>query len=507
MNRTAGVLLPVSCLPGKYGIGSFSKEAYDFVDFLSAAGQTYWQIIPMNPPNHLQAYDTPYQSFSAFAGNPYFISIEKLTEEGLLTPEEADAADFGSDPSFIDYDKLYAGRMELLKKAYDRVDVGQNESFQRFIRDNAWWLDDYALFMALKQFFGGREWREWPDDIRRRFGYALDYYREKLYFEVEFYKYTQYLFSQQWFALKEYANRRHIKIIGDIAIYVALDSADAWTNPGLFQIDEDFNQIAVAGCPPDQFSEDGQIWGTPLYRWDRHKDSGYGWWMARLWHNFCQCDLLRIDHFRGLDEYFSIPYGSESAAAGHWEKGPGMEFFHTMWEHMGQKPVIVEDLGHQTESVREMVRQSGFPNMKILQFGFDMNDYGAANDYLPHNVPEHCVIYTGTHDNMPINGWFKELSKPEKELIRTYYQAQKTPDKDMWKVLIASAMMTRAETCVIPLQDYLGLDREARLNDPGVLKGNYHWRLKADMLDERLRNEIFDITRRYGRLNWEAQQA
>lgn len=502
MSRAAGILLPVSCLPGKYGIGSFSREAYDFIDFLSKAGQTYWQIVPLNPPNHVQSFDTPYQSFSAFAGNPNYISIERLIGEGLLTQEEADAVDFGSDSTCIDYDLLYSNRLPLLKKAYDRADVVHDEGFQQFTRENGWWLDDYALFMALKQFFGGQEWRLWPEDIRRRFGFALDYYREKLYFEIEFIKFLQYLFSKQWYELKAYANQKHIRIIGDIAIYVALDSADAWTHPELFQLDEDFRQIAVAGCPPDQFAADGQIWGTPLYRWDNHRKDGYGWWMARLWHNFCQCDMLRIDHFRGLDEYFSIPFGSKTAAAGHWEPGPGMELFYTMWDHMGYKPVIVEDLGFQTESVREMVRQSGFPNMKVLQFGFDVNDHGAANDYLPHNIPEHCIIYTGTHDNDPISGWFQGLSEAEKEYVRSYYRADDIPDDRMWKLLIASAMTTRAETCVIPLQDYLGLGKEARLNDPAYLEGNYRWRLPAGVLDDRLSSEILEFTRRSGRMNW-----
>lgn len=503
MSRAAGILLPVSCLPGKYGIGSFSREAYDFIDFLSKAGQTYWQIVPLNPPNHVQSFDTPYQSFSAFAGNPNYISIERLIGEGLLTQEEADAVDFGSDSTCIDYDLLYSNRLPLLKKAYDRADVVHDEGFQQFTRENGWWLDDYALFMALKQFFGGQEWRLWPEDIRRRFDFALDYYREKLYFEIEFIKFLQYLFSKQWYELKAYANQKHIRIIGDIAIYVALDSADAWTHPELFQLDEDFRQIAVAGCPPDQFAADGQIWGTPLYRWDNHRKDGYGWWMARLWHNFCQCDMLRIDHFRGLDEYFSIPFGSKTAAAGHWEPGPGMELFYTMWDHMGYKPVIVEDLGFQTESVREMVRQSGFPNMKVLQFGFDVNDHGAANDYLPHNIPEHCIIYTGTHDNDPISGWFQGLSEAEKEYVRSYYRADDIPDDRMWKLLIASAMTTRAETCVIPLQDYLGLGKEARLNDPAYLEGNYRWRLPAGVLDDRLSSEILEFTRRSGRMNWD----
>lgn len=503
MGRCAGILLPVSCLPGKYGIGSFSKEAYDFVDFLVKAGQSYWQIVPLNPPNHEQSFDTPYQSFSAFAGNPYFISLDELKEKGLLTEEEIAAADFGENAAFVDYDKLYANRLPLLKKAYDRADKLNDQDFHRFCDENNWWLEDYALFMALKQHFDGKEWRQWPEEIRLRRDFALDHFHRYLYFEVEFYKYLQYLFFGQWFRLKAYANAHHIQIVGDIAIYVALDSADAWAHPELFQLDETLEQIAVAGCPPDQFSADGQVWGTPLYRWDEHRKTGYSWWMARLWQNFRQCDLLRIDHFRGLDEYFSIPFGAKSAASGHWEKGPGMDLFRTMWDSMGRKPVIVEDLGYMTESVRQMVRDTGFPNMKVLQFGFDVNDIGASNDYLLHNVPEHCVVYTGTHDNDPVSGWFQSLTDAEKQLVRDYFCAGSVKDADMWQVLVCAALRCRAETCVLPLQDWFGLGKEARINDPSHQEDNYHWRMDKQLLTEEAAKRIRETTRRYGRLNWE----
>ncbi|MDO4459362.1 MAG: 4-alpha-glucanotransferase [Clostridia bacterium] len=506
MGRTAGILMPVSALPGKYGIGSFSEEAYKFVDFLEKAGQSYWQIIPLNPPNHEQSFDTPYQSFSAFAGNPYFVSLDKLKAEGLLTAEEIEEADFGDEPQHIDYDKLYANRLNLLRKAYDRADKVNDEGFNNFVRDNGWWLDDYAMFMSLKTFFGGVEWRKWPEDIRRRWGFAMDYYHDKLYFDIEFHKYIQYRFFNEWYALKAYANSKHIGIIGDIAIYVSLDSADAWAHPELFQLDENLEQTAVAGCPPDQFSADGQIWGTPLYRWDEHRKTDYGWWMARLWHNFCTCDMLRIDHFRGLDEYFSIPFGSKTALAGHWEPGPGMSLFWKMWENMGHKAVLVEDLGTQTDSVRQMVRDSGFPNMKVLQFGFDTNDYGAGNDYIPHNVPEHCIMYTGTHDNDPIHGWFMKLSQAEKDMIKSYYGTESVKDEDMWKVLVNSALMSRAETCIIPIQDYMGLGSEARWNEPSHLENNYFWRVADGDLSDELAQRIRTMTRTHGRLNWETEK-
>ena len=505
MNRSAGILMPVSSLPGKYGIGSLGPEAYAFVDFLERAGQAFWQILPLSPPNHrAPSYDSPYQSFSAFAGNPYYIDLDALTEEGVLTREEVESADFGSNPEHIDYDKMYANRFPLLRKAYERANVAENTEYQRFIRDNAWWLDDYALFMACKAFFDERPWQDWPEDISRHWGFALDYYNRTLYFDIEFHKYTQFKFFQQWYALKAYANEKHIRIIGDIPIYVSLESADVWAHPELFQLDENNRQTAVAGCPPDAFSAEGQIWGTPLYRWEKHRETGFGWWMARLWMNFQQCDLLRIDHFRGLDAYFSIPADSPTALAGHWEPGPGISLFHQMWQNMGYKPVIVEDLGYMTDSVRALVRETGFPNMKVIQFGFDKDDRGAANDYLPHNIPEHCVVYPGTHDNDPVNGWFMALTEEEKAMIKGYFGCETIPDNRMHEVIIRATLMCRAETSVIAIQDWLGLGQEARINDPSHQPNNWHWRLAGNPLSEELRARIFELTRRYGRLNWES---
>ena len=318
MNRTAGILLPISSLPSKYGIGCFSKSAYDFVDWLKEAGQCYWQILPLVPTSY---GDSPYQSFSTYAGNPYFISLEALIEEGVLTKEECDAVDFGDDPSSIDYEKMYKGRYKLLRKAYERSDISKNDAYNRFVRENEWWLKDYALFMAVKDVFGGAPWTEWAEDIRLRYGYALDYYRREQYFEIEFHQYLQFKFHEQWMALKRYANEKGVLIIGDIPIYVAMDSADAWAHPELFRLDENNIPTAVAGCPPDGFSATGQLWGNPLYRWDYHRQTGYQWWMGRLWYCFQLYDVLRIDHFRGFDEYYVIPYGDKDAKNGHWEIG------------------------------------------------------------------------------------------------------------------------------------------------------------------------------------------
>ena len=506
MNRSAGILLAVSSLPSRYGIGSFSSEAYRFVDFLADAGQTYWQILPLSPANHDISKDSPYQAFSAFAGNPYYIDLDALVSEGVLTREEVDGADFGSDPEHVNYDKLYATRLPLLRRAYERSNIAQDEGYRGFVRDNGWWLDDYALFMACKAHFDNAAWMDWPEDIRRHWGFALEYYHRTLYYDVEFHKYLQYKVFQQWYALKRYANERHIRIVGDIPIYVSMDSADVWAHAELFQLLDGNRQSAVAGCPPDAFAADGQIWGTPLYRWDEHRSQGYGWWMARLWHNFNLCDLLRIDHFRGLDEYFSIPAESTSARDGHWEPGPGMDLFRKMWENMGYKPVIVEDLGYMTDSVRELVRQTGFPNMKVLQFGFDEQDLGGANDYLMHNVPEHCVCYTGTHDNAPTQAWFESLPEQMKGMIRRYFAAEQVPEAEIYKVFVAHAMMSRAETTIIPIQDHLGLGMDARMNEPSRAENNWHWRLDGRLLTDAFRQDLKEQTRRYGRLNWENER-
>ena len=312
--------------------------------------------------------DSPYQSFSTFAGNPYFISLEALIEEGVLTEEECGEADLGDNAESIDYEKMYRNRYPLLRKAYERSNISQNQDYQRFLEENRWWLDDYGLFMAVKDRFGGKPWTEWAEDIRLRYGYAMDYYRRELYFDIEFQQYMQFVFYRQWMALKAYANERGIRLIGDIPIYVAMDSADAWAHPELFQLDGDNVPVAVAGCPPDGFSATGQLWGNPLYRWDYHRQTGYEWWISRLAYCFRLYDVVRIDHFRGFDEYYSIPYGDQTAMNGHWEKGPGIDLFRHVERALGWKQVIAEDLGYVTDSVRQLVKESGFPGMKVLEF-------------------------------------------------------------------------------------------------------------------------------------------
>ena len=502
MSRSSGVLLSVTSLPSRYGIGCFSREAYDFVDWLVKAGQTYWQILPLGPTCYGPSDDSPYQSYSAFAGNPYMISLEALIKEGVLTRRECDALDFGENEARVDYDKLHDSRLALLHKAYERSNISADAQYQQFLKENNWWLQDYALFMALKDFFGGVCWTDWPQDIRLHWGFALDYYREKLYFDIEFHQYLQFKFFQQWLKLKDYANEKGIRIIGDMPIYVSLDSSDVWAHPELFQLDESNTPTAIAGCPPDAFSADGQVWGNPLYRWDYHAQTGYDWWVSRLYQSFRLYDTVRIDHFRGMDEYFSIPYGAETAKDGHWEPGPGMSLFNTVKERLGQKQLIAEDLGLMTDSVRKLVKDSGFPNMKVIQFGFDVNDLGKTNDYLPHNYDRNCVVYTGTHDNETIAGWFKGLKKKEKQLIRDYMDDNHTPDEEFYRSINRMAMATTANICILPIQDVLGLDNSARMNQPSTVKTNWRWRMSSDMLTREAQKELLELTKRYGRFNW-----
>lgn len=500
MRRESGILLSVASLPSRYGIGCFSKEAYEFVDQLKAAGQSYWQILPLGPTSY---GDSPYQSFSTFAGNPYYISLENLIDEGLLTREECEAADLGDDAGLVDYEKLYENRFPLLRKAYERSGAGNDREFLRFKAENAWWLDDYALYMAVKARFDQAAWTQWAKDIRLRWQNALDYYRRELYFDIEFHQYLQYLFMSQWNRLKAYANSRGIRIVGDIPIYVALDSADAWASPELFQLNENNAPQAVAGCPPDGFSATGQLWGNPLYRWDYHRQTGYGWWIKRLSYCYRLYDVVRIDHFRGFDQYFSIPAGAENAVGGHWEQGPGIELFRRVKEALGDKEIIAEDLGYVTDSVRRLVAETGYPGMKVLEFAFDSRDSGCASDYLPHNYPENCVAYTGTHDNETIAGWFESIKPEEQKLARDYLCDHYTPVEELHLPFISLVMRSQARMCIIPLQDYLGLGNDCRINTPSTVGENWRWRLVPGQMSEAVTEEIGMVTRRYGRWNWD----
>lgn len=491
--RTCGILLPIASLPSKYGIGAFSRSAYEFVDFLAAAGQKVWQILPLGATGY---GDSPYQSFSSYAGNPYFISLDDLVEKGWLTREECEACDFGDNLRYVDYQKIYVTRFKILEKAFLRSSIGDKWEYQQFLADNQEWLPDYALYMAVKNHFGGVSWTEWNEDIRNREQEAIAKYQEELASEISFYCFLQFEFNRQWLALKAYANERGIQIVGDIPIYVAFDSADTWADPKLFQFDEKNQPKAVAGCPPDGFSATGQLWGNPLYDWDYHRETGYDWWVKRMKHCFTLYDIVRVDHFRGFDEYYAIPYGNTTAEIGGWEKGPGFELFRVLKEKLGELKIIAEDLGYLTPSVLELVKKTGYPGMKVLQFAFDS---GTENTYLPHHYHSNCVVYTGTHDNQTSKGWYDELPSGKRHFVNEYMDLTGREDRACW-ALIRAALASVADTAIIPVQDYLGLGAEARINEPSTLGDNWHWRLFKGELTEELAVEIKRLTGLYGRL-------
>lgn len=490
--RKCGVLMPVSSLPSRFGIGGFSKEAYDFVDFLAEGGQSLWQILPLGPTGY---GDSPYQSFSTFAGNPYYISLDALIEQGLLTEEECEAADYGNHPNYVNYEKIYNSRFALLCKAFNRADIENDTNYKKFVEDQSAWLKDYAMYMAIKDSLGGVAWIEWDEDIRLRKPAAMAHYEETLKEDIAFYSYLQYLFATQWSALKAYANGKGINIIGDIPIYVAFDSADTWANPELFQLDEENIPTAVAGCPPDAFSATGQLWGNPLYRWDYHEKTGFAWWIRRLAYCFTIYDVVRIDHFRGFDEYWAIPYGDPTAEFGRWEKGPGYALFEAMKKALGNREVIAEDLGFLTPSVLKLVKKTGYPGMKVLQFAFDSRE---ESDYLPHNYTHNCVVYTGTHDNDTVMGWIPAMSRKDLAFAKKYIGVKRT--SDICSNLIRMAYASVADTAIIPIQDYLELGSEARINTPSTLGGNWEWRMSAQDCTSQLAARMLELATVYGRI-------
>lgn len=492
--RSSGVLLPVASLPGKYGIGSFSKEAYKFIDFLKESGQKYWQILPLGPTGY---GDSPYQSFSTFAGNPYFIDLDTLIEEGLINKSEVDKFDWGSSSLEIDYEKIWLSRFKVLKIAFERSKIEKKAAYKRFVKENAFWLDDYALYMAVKNSFGGVSFIEWDEDIRRRNPEAIKKYKKELKEEIEFYKFQQYKFNEQWNKLKSYANKNGIKIVGDIPIYVAFDSADTWANPELFKFDKNGLPTGVAGCPPDGFSATGQLWGNPLYDWKYHKSTNYAWWIERIRNCYKLYDVIRIDHFRGFDEYYNIPYGDTTAEFGKWEKGPGIALFKTLKRELGEMEIIAEDLGFLTDSVLKLVKDTGYPGMKVLQFAFDSRE---DSDYLPHNYSHNSVVYTGTHDNNTIHGWYGDLNKKDRKFAEEYLNNPGVSEEELHWDYIRLAMESVAKLCVIPMQDYLGLGGEARINTPATLGENWKWRMSDKALTKALSKKIYKVTKIYSRL-------
>nr|MCR5691965.1 4-alpha-glucanotransferase [Eubacterium sp.] len=443
----------------------------------------------------------PYQSFSTFAGNPYFISLQELEKKGYLTQKVlTDYENKLKGPSVF-YGDLYERRFPLLKKAFWNSKIEMDPDYQKFIRDKEEWLSDYALFMAIKDSKNGISYLEWEEDIRLRKPEALEEYREKLAGEINFYQFLQYEFHCQWKKLKAYANDHGVEIIGDIPIYVALDSADTWAHPELFQFDPEGQPTKVAGCPPDAFSATGQLWGNPLYQWEAHQKENYAWWLRRIQNCFGWYDVVRIDHFRGFDEYYAIPYGDKTAEFGSWQPGPGLELFNVLKEELGSLPIIAEDLGFLTDSVRKLLEDTAYPGMKILQFAFDGT---GESDYLPFRYEKNSVVYTGTHDNTTTLSWWREMPEEGKRQARAYMNVPKrTSAKKMVWNFIRLAMSSVSDLCIIPIQDYLELSKEARINTPSTLGGNWTWRMEKNAMTDHLCQKIYEMTRDYGRLNLE----
>ena len=495
--RCSGILMPVSSLPGGYGIGSMGQAARDFVDFLVLAGQSVWQILPVGPTSY---GDSPYQSCSAFAGNPYFIDLDQLAADGLLKPEDYAKENWGTNPNYCDYALLYQKRYKVLRKAYAAFlqqrpvpgyDTPYSDDWYRFTFLSDAWLPDYCLYMAIKEENKMCDWQTWPAPLRLRDPKALEEFRTGHADELGFWAFVQYEFAKQWQALKAYANSKGIKIMGDIPIYVAADSADAWAGRELFEMDSEGHPRRVAGCPPDYFAEDGQLWGNPLYDWAYHKRTNYAWWVRRVRHALSIYDILRIDHFRGFDEYYSIPYPAKDAVIGDWLKGPGMDLFNTVKEKLGDVDVIAEDLGYLTESVIEMVKESGYPGMKVLQFAFDSRE---ESDYLPHNYERNCVVYTGTHDNDTILGWYYVMSEEDREFSKEYMGNAKSTDEELPWDFIRMSMESVANLAVTPMQEFLGLGTEARINYPSTLGNNWKWRLLPGQFTPEMAKRIHRLT-------------
>ena len=493
--RSSGILLHPTSLPGKYGIGSLGKEAYKFVDFLKKSNQKLWQIFPLGPTGY---GDSPYQCFSSFAGNPYLIDFDLLIEQNLLTEEDLKDVNFGGNEEYIDYGAIYNQKYPLLRKAYENFKANENkelkEKLETFKTENSSWLDDYSLYISLKNHFNGLPWNEWEDDIRTRKEAAINKYKAELTNEIEYHNFIQFLFFTQWNNVKKYANDNGIKIIGDIPIFVAVDSSDAWANPEIFLFDPELKPVKVAGVPPDYFSATGQLWGNPLYDWDKLKELNYKWWVDRVKANLSTCDIIRIDHFRGFDEYWAVPYGDKTAENGTWCPGPRTDLFNAIKNELGELPIIAEDLGTMTQGVIDLREATGFPGMKILGFAFDSKE---ENDYLPHTYTKNCVVYTGTHDNDTLIGWFTKANEDDKQFARDYLNSR-SDDEIHWDA-IRGAWSSVASMAIAPIQDFLGLGSEARINTPGLASGNWQWRLKEGVLTDELAERIAKLTKVYSR--------
>ena len=473
LRRGAGILMPISSLPSPYGIGTLGKAAYEFADFVKATGSKYWQVLPIGPTSY---GDSPYQGPSAFAGNPYFIDLDVLVEEGLLLQEEIDAKDWGEEPSEVDYGKIYEARFDILKCAYERSTHVKTKEFKKFEEDNAYWLNDYCLYMTVKNDFDNKPWTEWDDDIRMRKPEAVSRYEKKLKKEIGFWKFCQYKFDEQWKKFKTYVNELEIEIIGDIPLYVAIDSSDVWAHSDLFELDEDLREINIAGVPPDLFSETGQRWGNPLYRWDVMEKDGFSWWKERMKASAYHYDVIRIDHFIGIVNYYSIPADCETAVGGTWKKGPGKKLTDMINETIGDAKIIAEDLGILTQPVIDLMKANNYPGMKILGFALDITP---DNEYLPHNyTTDNSIVYIGTHDNETLVGALTQLSEAQQERIADYYDARNP--FDIARAMIKRAYSLNCRVAIFQTQDLLYLDNTARMNFPSTTGTNWQWRMTEE---------------------------
>lgn len=493
MKRGSGILMHISSLPGNYGIGTLGMEAFKFIDFLKKSGQSYWQVLPLGQTSY---GNSPYQCFSAFAGNPYFIDFKLLEKEKLLNKEDYCNLDYGLDENSINYDKLFINKNKVLRIAYNNFKNKHNKGTRVFKKENKFWLDDYALFMAIKNHFNLVSWQKWDKDIKLRKKKVVNFYKGLLKDEINYWIFIQYIFFKQWNSLKKYANANGIKIIGDIPIYVSEDSADIWSNPKYFKVDENMLPITVSGCPPDIFSPTGQLWGNPIYNWESLKEDDYSWWIDRVRESLKIYDVVRIDHFRGFETFWEVPYKSKTAEIGQWTNGPGIDLFNAIKNELGDINIIAEDLGRITKEVIELREKTGFPGMKILQFAFG----GEDSLYLPHNYPVNCVAYTGTHDNDTVCGWYNltgcknEVKKAKRYLNLTY-------EEGIARGMIRGIWSSSAYLAIATMQDFLGLGNTARMNMPSTLGNNWSWRALKKDINDKLAEEIYGLTKLYGRLS------
>ena len=490
--RSSGVLMHITSLPGEFGIGTFGKSAYDFVDFLEETKQTYWQILPLTTTSY---GDSPYQSFSAVAGNLNLIDFSLLKEEGLLEESDYSNVNFGENSEKIDYALLFEVRRPILEKAVANTAKYSNvlAEIEEFEKDNSSWLADYAEYMAIKESFGYQSFIHWDEDIKKGEKAAREKYRTELQDSIRYYTVTQYFFFKQWLALKEYANDKGVKIIGDMPIYVSADSVEMWTMPELFKVDENNEPLYVAGCPADDFSPTGQLWGNPIYDWEKHKEQGFSWWIYRVQESFKIYDVLRIDHFKGFSDFWQIDKDAENAVNGTWEAGPGIELFQKIKEQLGDLPIIAENLGFIDEKAEKLLDDSGYPGMKILQFAFP----GEDNLDRPHHYTQNSVAYTGTHDNDVVNGWYEKLSESEQELVSEYLNRRN--DETITEAMIRGIYSSVSDYAIVTMQDLLDKDATSRMNVPSTVGGNWEWRMLAEDLTEERKEFLKNITVRYSR--------